>query len=192
MSPPIYKSRQCKICEIEFRGTCNYCSSCRYQKNKKNCPECHQKMDNYALICRNCADKAKRAKTKTCTYCYKSEPDVIFHIQTRKENGKKYLYRDSMCIQCRNEYTVLKRRATKAKCIEYKGGACHDCGLIDIQEVYDFHHIDPAEKEINIGSSSRDFEQLKIELDKCVLLCANCHRKRHAVERRLSQINPLA
>jgi hypothetical protein len=68
----------------------------------------------------------------------------------------------------------------KEKAIEYLGGKCTDCGLVDEPCVYDFHHLDPTQKEIAFGSrGGKSFESLKPELDKCVLLCANCHRKRH-------------
>jgi hypothetical protein len=46
----------------------------------------------------------------------------------------------------------------------------------------DFHHLDPTQKEYTIGSLSSKikFEKLLLEIDKCVVLCANCHRKVHA------------
>jgi len=49
--------------------------------------------------------------------------------------------------------------------------------------IYDFHHSDPNKKETTIGSS-RAFESMKKELDKCALICANCHRKLHYYEDR--------
>lgn len=73
------------------------------------------------------------------------------------------------------------RQRTKLKLIEYKGGVCADCGLRDIPAIYDFHHRDPAQKLFRIGSGScRGLEKQKAEADKCDLLCANCHRRRHA------------
>ena len=60
------------------------------------------------------------------------------------------------------------------------GGKCADCGLKDDPSVFDFHHLDPSKKEIAFGSrGGKSFDTLKPELDKCILLCANCHRKRH-------------
>jgi hypothetical protein len=48
--------------------------------------------------------------------------------------------------------------------------------------VLDFHHLDPKEKDYQIGSMAPNlsWKSLKRELDKCVILCSNCHRKLHA------------
>lgn len=43
----------------------------------------------------------------------------------------------------------------------------------------EFHHLDPSEKDPDYYSLKIDFDKLKPELDKCVLLCANCHREKH-------------
>lgn len=74
-----------------------------------------------------------------------------------------------------------RRSAQKLKAIEYKGGSCHDCGGTFHEKVYDFHHVDPTDKEGSLTSMLREasWEVIQAELDKCVLLCANCHRLRH-------------
>ena len=57
-----------------------------------------------------------------------------------------------------------------------------DCGLITSKvEVYDFHHRDPSQKDFSISKNAKSFEKCKQELDKCDLLCANCHRLRHGL-----------
>jgi hypothetical protein len=43
----------------------------------------------------------------------------------------------------------------------------------------DFHHLDPLEKDFSISSRCTSFEAVRAELDKTVLLCANCHREAH-------------
>lgn len=72
---------------------------------------------------------------------------------------------------------MLKRRA-----IEYKGGCCELCGYSRCVEALEFHHEDPSEKEFGLGQRglTRSWEKIKAELDKCQLLCANCHREVHA------------
>lgn len=62
--------------------------------------------------------------------------------------------------------------------IEYKGGKYVVCGYSKCSAALDFHHINSEEKE----GLRQDwcFEKNKSELDKCVLLCANCHRELHA------------
>lgn len=46
-----------------------------------------------------------------------------------------------------------------------------------------FHHKDPNEKDFELGDSCRfSLEKLKKEVDKCQLLCANCHQGLHSEE----------
>lgn len=72
------------------------------------------------------------------------------------------------------------RRRTKAKAVEYKGGKCEVCGYSKSQAAMDFHHVDPTQKDLAIGSGNpRQWEVIRVELDKCRLLCSNCHREEH-------------
>ncbi len=43
----------------------------------------------------------------------------------------------------------------------------------------DFHHLDPLEKEFTLSARMTSWSRIKRELDKCVLLCARCHREVH-------------
>jgi 5-methylcytosine-specific restriction endonuclease McrA len=78
------------------------------------------------------------------------------------------------------------RAVNKQWAIDYKGGKCESCGLVpEYLVVLEFHHKDMNEKEFNISKESSlclDSFQKKVkdELDKCILLCANCHRIEHA------------
>ena len=81
-----------------------------------------------------------------------------------------------------NERRKEKYEERKRQAVEYLGGRCQRCGLEDdCVNVYDFHHIDPAKKDFDIsgGKIRSFFESIKKELDKCELLCSNCHRKEH-------------
>lgn len=63
--------------------------------------------------------------------------------------------------------------------------ACSQCGE-DHPGVLDFHHLDPSTKEYNIGTirqSGYSRERVEAEIAKCIVLCANCHRKLHWQER---------
>lgn len=72
-----------------------------------------------------------------------------------------------------------RRRAIKALAIEYKGGRCQLCGYDKYQGALDLHHTDRKQKEFSISDKghSRSWERVKKELDKCILVCANCHRE---------------
>jgi hypothetical protein len=120
---------------------------------------------------------------KICKKCLKNKEKSEFYSQVQKGiNGQSWPYLDCYCKECRISYAKNRSINIKLKAIEYLGGSCKDCGLIDIPSVYDFHHIDPTKKELAFGTrGGRSFETLKSELDKCELLCANCHRKRHSI-----------
>jgi hypothetical protein len=119
---------------------------------------------------------------KLCTRCQKKKPLENFYTQVQNNKaGRKWEYLDSMCKECRSTYTSDRRRETKKKAVLYLGGECVDCSLLtEHYEVYDFHHLDPKTKEFSPGKRHLRFESMVKELDKCVLLCSNCHRIRHA------------
>lgn len=82
-----------------------------------------------------------------------------------------------------NTQKKTRHRTMKLKAIEYLGGSCADCGGVYHPAAFDFHHLDPSIKELHPGQAlSGKWERARAELDKCVLLCANCHRTRHATE----------
>src|SRR3989344_4624844 len=72
-----------------------------------------------------------------------------------------------------------RRRKIKELAIAYKGGRCQTCGYHKYQGALDLHHIDHQQKEFGIADKgvTRSWEKVKAELDKCVLVCANCHRE---------------
>lgn len=86
------------------------------------------------------------------------------------------------CKDCNSEYRMERQRKFKKECVEYKGGECIACGYDRCQGAMDFHHKDPKTKKFGIAKRrSLIFDQEVIdELDKCMLLCATCHREIHA------------
>ncbi len=72
---------------------------------------------------------------------------------------------------------VSWRQRTKKKLVDYKGGKCKCCGYDRCIWALDFHHLDPEEKEFSITGKTISFERLKKEVDKCELVCSNCHRE---------------
>lgn len=72
------------------------------------------------------------------------------------------------------------RNRTKKRLIDYKGGKCEICGYCkDVPSCYDFHHKDPKEKLFSISHKNVSFENVIKEVDKCALLCKNCHSELH-------------
>lgn len=119
---------------------------------------------------------------KLCKQCGIEKEREEFYRLTGSQYKESWDCRDSFCKLCRNGYQTNRRQYIKKQAVEYLGGQCVDCNLRDDPCVYDFHHLDPDKKDLTIGKSSKSFEKLKFELDKTVLLCSNCHRKRHYCE----------
>jgi hypothetical protein len=78
-----------------------------------------------------------------------------------------------------SESVILWRKRTKIKLLEYKGGKCEICGYDRCNRALQFHHRNPLEKDFTISGRSLSFDRLKDEVDKCVLVCANCHSEIH-------------
>lgn len=77
--------------------------------------------------------------------------------------------------------------------IEYKGGKCERCGYNKSMRALEFHHLDPSEKDFGISKQiNRNINDLKKEVDKCILLCSNCHAEIHEelYNEGFSQFNP--
>lgn len=72
---------------------------------------------------------------------------------------------------------VEYRRKLKVRMIAYKGGSCQICGYDKHPAALEFHHRNPADKKFKLSGNSLKFEAVRAELDKCDLLCANCHRE---------------
>ncbi len=66
--------------------------------------------------------------------------------------------------------------------VAHKGGKCQLCGYNKCRESLEFHHIVKDKKGFGISEKgyTRSWAAIKSELDKCILLCANCHREWHA------------
>lgn len=72
------------------------------------------------------------------------------------------------------------RQRTKQNALIYKGGKCIVCSYNRTVRSIHFHHVDPTKKQHRIGCGiTRSWEKIKLELDKCVVLCSNCHGEVH-------------
>ena len=161
----------CRVCEkIERQelldaGLCNRCKQSN-SNGKSNCDGClsnrrkNQEAYHNRLLAKN-----------LCITCGKNPID-----ETKK-------LRCSHCYEKSKKSANSKNFDIKRLCVEYKGGKCIRCGYNEFQSGLQFHHLDPRQKEFNIATKkSLSFDALKSELDKCILLCANCHFSFHGVE----------
>lgn len=109
-------------------------------------------------------------------------------------NQKQYSERRQELIEYQRQYRkdnrqLLTQRQKDSRnkklhfLIESKGNKCASCQTTYPPEVYDFHHIDPKLKSFTIGSEmGKSLRSLLAEAEKCLLLCANCHRIIHKEE----------
>lgn len=102
-----------------------------------------------------------------------------WHTCTNTLTGTK----KSFCSpQCKNKYFVDRRRKRlKELAVNYKGGQCSKCGYKRCITALEFHHTGSS-KDFGIAASgmTRSWENLRVELDKCICVCANCHREIHS------------
>lgn len=120
----------------------------------------------------------------TCKECHKIAARKYY--QENKERSK-YLVKNWQANnkekrkKTANKHARKKQREQKQLAVDYKGGKCEDCNQVFPNYCYDFHHIDSTQKEMHmsIALTAKGFEYCKEELDKCVMLCACCHRIRH-------------
>ena len=101
----------------------------------------------------------------------------------KKDSSKPKGYR-TVCKECDAKRKRDKRNLIKYKAIIYLGGKCEHCGIKAFPTntaIFDFHHLDPSSKDFTFGNIRYyTLSSIQPELDKCIVLCANCHRLEHA------------
>ena len=119
---------------------------------------------------------------RKCLICKCDKAEDEFY-KRRKSNSTSY------CKKCSNNYHTERLKRIKIKMINYKGGECTRCHL-KLEEcnyfVFDFHHLNPSEKDPNFSKIKfQNWDKIEKELNKCILVCSNCHRTIHFLERAL-------
>jgi predicted HNH restriction endonuclease len=120
--------------------------------------------------------KGENVKEHLCRDCGEKDPNKFY--------GKM----KSQCYRCFGIQQEKYRLSVRDEALTYKGGKCEYCGYNKYRGSLEFHHKDPTQKDPR-GLRKFKREKLFAELDKCVLLCANCHREEHAKLRMEEQID---
>jgi len=134
--------------------------------NRKTCVKC---VPLYSV--RNGAVRYDRIKTPNGLFCKRCNKELT---------GKQRKYCSKTCQAILAQ--IAKAKRIKQKAIDYKGGKCAVCGYNNCNSALEFHHKSPEDKEMNLSShkmARRSWDIVKKELDKCIMLCANCHREIH-------------
>lgn len=149
------------------------------------CQWCNQEFEasrrDTKYCSRSCQSKASRARKannidireKICSKCGKS-----FTVKDNAFN-RRYCYD---CVPFTPKSGAQNHQIIKKWALEYKGSKCEICGYNKCSEALDFHHKNPKEKDFSLSDRNLilDWQEIKKELDKCSLICANCHREIHA------------
>lgn len=133
-----------------------WCNKCLYIKDINDFYKHKTTRDGYRHDCKECSNMRCKGN--------------------RKKRGAEY----------HNEKSRAYTRNNRDKIVAYYGGKlkCSTCGLEDpCFSVYDFHHLDRTTKTERIGALvNRGWYRIEAELKKCIVLCANCHRRLHNEE----------
>lgn len=149
----------------------------------KKCIKCNQQFVNIhrgnRRLCYNCRPTSDAPtidlenQTKKCSKC-----NIWYSFTNYCPLPGRY---QSYCNTCQASYKSKAKPRIKSECVKYKGGVCEKCQQIYPDVCYDFHHRDPLQKEFTISNrkTCRFSDIIKKELDKCMILCSNCHRLVH-------------
>jgi len=145
--------------------------------------DCNKETKNPRFCSKSCSaivtgsESHKRKRTKTCKVCsalITSEKTFCSNLCYSKGRAKRRTTKPIGYERVKNFRARLKQQS-----IDYKGGKCSICAYSKCTKALEFHHLDPTQKDFVISSVSKSFEAIKYELDKCILVCANCHREIH-------------
>jgi len=152
----------CKQCGDKFPSKTFINGKLTYLNKRSYCLSCSPlgSRNGYSLRRKN----KKINDCKTCPICNKESP----------------YNKNDICSTCRAYY---QRHIKKNEAIEILGGCCSSCGLTD-KDCLVFHHKDPSDKSFSLSECWhwQKWEVVKKEINKCKLLCCNCHAKLHKNE----------
>lgn len=147
------------------------------------CKNCGQHFPNTTVIDGKRKNLQNRKYCLTCSPWGQHNTRAFDHVKAEQKErecmicGKPYKHKGTRCYYC---LTNMRRYKTKLDAIVYKGGSCKNCGYDKCPAAMVFHHTNENEKSFEISRAyTRSWAIIKKELDKCVLLCQNCHAELH-------------
>jgi hypothetical protein len=158
--------------------TCKTCKS-KFEKPWKNIDF---KNPNRGYYCSGKCYKAQFLENptgimRTCSLCCLEKDESLF---LKRYSGKRRGQCSSWCKLCFSDRQMVRANAAKIRAIKELGNKCSTCNNSYHPAVYEFHHKDPFGKLCDWTTlRSRSFERIMLELRKCRLVCANCHRIEH-------------
>ncbi len=111
----------------------------------------------------------------------KTSKEIALALQMNIASVRYYREKSKRANRSENNRKVSEhRRKLKRKAVEYSGGSCRKCDYAKSLAALTFHHLNPDEKEYNLASGkTMGWLAWKTEIDKCLLLCHNCHSELH-------------
>ena len=103
------------------------------------------------------------------------------HGLTKFQSIGKGVNQRFRCAKCNVERVTERRKKVKQLLVNHFGGKCSLCGYDKYVGALAFHHLDPSIKDFGISNkgNTRSFERQLKELEKCILVCNNCHAELH-------------
>lgn len=163
----------CKKCSKEFPFQMEINGKLRNLGGRKYCLECSP--FNQKNTKRLHLNSPVMIGKKCCPRCKQEKSNIHFYL---RRNGKDF---STYCKSCSLEETIERVKKFKESCVVYKGGKCQRCGYNKYFGALEFHHRNPIEKDFSISSAKVTVfgDKIKKELDKCDILCSNCHKEEH-------------
>lgn len=108
------------------------------------------------------------------------EPPPRLQLECRLHGQTTFVHEGSgyyRCARCRSDSVAAHRRKLKDLLVVEAGGRCVICGYDRRPRAREFHHVDPSEKAFTLSRRgvTLSLARLRLEAQKCVLLCATCH-----------------
>ena len=116
-------------------------------------------------------------ETKICSKCKRELPIENFHWRNKAKGIRR-----SDCKECHSKQVKDRYVQNKAVINALKETqSCVKCGYNKCVAALDYHHIDETTKTDTVAklSTHSNIETALKETEKCIILCANCHREFH-------------